>query len=75
VTEFDLILAPFDVLGSMAHAQCCKHNWTFTKAEMNAFNPELKAFIMKIEKGQFEIAPGVEEYTFTSEFLPYGTVW
>jgi len=67
--EFDLILAPFDVLGSMAHAQMLSTIGLLTKAENETLQSGLKAIYYEIEKGQFEIAPGVEDIHSQVEFL------
>jgi argininosuccinate lyase len=67
--EFDLILAPFDVLGSMAHAQMLSTIGLLTKAENETLQSGLKAIYYEIEKGQFEIAPGVEDVHSQVEFL------
>lgn len=67
--EFDLILAPFDVLGSMAHAEMLSTIGLLTKAENEILQSGLKAVYFEIEKGQFEIAPGVEDVHSQIEFL------
>jgi len=67
--DFDLILAPFDVLGSMAHAQMLSTIGLLTKAENEQLQSGLKAIYFEIEKGRFEIAPGVEDVHSQVEFL------
>jgi argininosuccinate lyase len=67
--DFDLILAPFDVLGSMAHAAMLSTIGLLTKAENEILQAGLKVIYSEIEKGQFEIAPGVEDVHSQVEFL------
>ncbi|WP_425638943.1 argininosuccinate lyase [Algoriphagus yeomjeoni] len=67
--EFDIILAPFDVLGSMAHAQMLSSIGLLTTEENEILQVGLKDIYFEIEKGQFEIAPGVEDVHSQVEFL------
>lgn len=67
--EFDLILAPFDVLGSMAHAKMLSTIGLLTKEENETLQSGLKAIYFEIEKGQFVISPGVEDVHSQVEFL------
>lgn len=67
--EFDIILAPFDVLGSMAHAQMLSTIGLLTAEENEILQRGLKDIYLEIEKGQFEIAPGVEDVHSQVEFL------
>ncbi len=67
--EFDIILAPFDVLGSMAHAQMLSKVGLLTEEDNHVLQKGLKEIYFEIEKGQFEIAPGVEDVHSQVEFL------
>lgn len=67
--EFDLILAPFDVLGSMAHAAMLSEIGLLTDEENQILQKGLKEIYFEIEKGQFQIAPGVEDVHSQVEFL------
>ncbi|UZD23186.1 argininosuccinate lyase [Algoriphagus halophytocola] len=67
--EFDILLAPFDVLGSMAHAQMLSTIGLLTTEENEILQRGLKAIYLEIEKGEFEIAPGVEDVHSQVEFL------
>lgn len=67
--EFDILLAPFDVLGSMAHAQMLSTIGLLTEEENEILQRGLKDIYFEIEKGQFEIAPGVEDVHSQVEFL------
>jgi len=68
-TEFDIILAPFDVLGSMAHAHMLAKVGLLTKEDNETLQKGLKEIYFEIEKGQFQIAPGVEDVHSQVEFL------
>lgn len=67
--EFDIILAPFDVLGSMAHAHMLAKVGLLTKEDNETLQKGLKEIYFEIEKGQFQIAPGVEDVHSQVEFL------
>lgn len=67
--EFDIILAPFDVLGSMAHAHMLAKVGLLTEEDNQTLQKGLKEIYFEIEKGQFEIAPGVEDVHSQVEFL------
>ncbi|EKB49391.1 argininosuccinate lyase [Cecembia lonarensis] len=67
--EFDIILAPFDVLGSMAHAIMLKKIGLLTQGERELLLKGLKDIYFEIEKGQFTIEEGVEDVHSQVEFL------
>ncbi|MBN3582069.1 argininosuccinate lyase [Algoriphagus aestuarii] len=67
--EFDIILAPFDVLGSMAHAHMLAKVGLLTKEDNATLQKGLKEIYFEIEKGQFQIAPGVEDVHSQVEFI------
>jgi argininosuccinate lyase len=67
--EFDLVLAPFDVLGSMAHAHMLAKIGLLTDAENELLQRGLKEIYFEIEQGKFSIAPGVEDVHSQVEFL------
>jgi argininosuccinate lyase len=67
--EFDIILAPFDVLGSMAHAVMLKEINLLTEKELNLLLQGLREIYFEIEKGEFAIAEGVEDVHSQVEFL------
>jgi argininosuccinate lyase len=66
--EFDIILAPFDVLGSMAHAHMLAKINLLTAEENNILQKGLKEIYFEIEQGKFSIAPGVEDVHSQVEF-------
>lgn len=67
--EFDIILAPFDVLGSMAHAIMLEKIGLLTQGERELLLKGLKDIYFEIEKGQFTIEEGVEDVHSQVEFL------
>lgn len=67
--EFDILLAPFDVLGSMAHAHMLAKIGLLTHEDNLTLQKGLKEIYYEIEKGQFQIAPGVEDVHSQVEFL------
>lgn len=75
--EFDVILAPFDVLGSMAHAKMLAKIGLLTTEENQILQKGLKEIYFEIEQGKFSIADGVEDVHSQVEFLlteRYGAV-
>lgn len=67
--EFDLILAPFDVLASMAHAAMLATIGLLTDEENQTLQKGLKEIYYEIEQGKFSIASGVEDVHSQVEFL------
>lgn len=67
--EFDIILAPFDVLGSMAHAHMLAKIGLLTDEDNLILQKGLKEIYFEIEQGKFSIAPGVEDVHSQVEFL------
>ena len=67
--EFDIILAPFDVLGSMAHAAMLETIGLLTSEENQTLQKGLKEIYQEIAEGKFSIAPGVEDVHSQVEFL------
>jgi argininosuccinate lyase len=67
--EFDIILAPFDVLGSMAHAAMLETIGLLTAEENQTLQKGLKEIYQEIGEGKFSIAPGVEDVHSQVEFL------
>ena len=59
--EMDLVLAPFDVLGNIAHAKMLATVGLLTTEEANALVVELKNIYKKIEAGEFVMDEGVED--------------
>ncbi|WP_291786514.1 argininosuccinate lyase [Cecembia sp.] len=67
--EFDLLLAPFDVLGSMAHAIMLEKIGLLNPAELQILLNGLREIYFEIEKSEFIIEQGVEDVHSQVEFL------
>lgn len=59
--EFDIQLAPYDVLGSLAHTEMLASIDLLTNEEKSAIHKELKSIYKDIVDGNFEIQQGVED--------------
>ena len=59
--EMDLYLAPFDVLGNLAHATMLETINLISKDELGMMNDELKTIYAQIDAGEFVIEEGVED--------------
>ena len=67
--DFDLQLAPFDVLGNIAHAKMLATVGLLTKEEANALVKELKLIYSSIQNSNFTIQNDVEDVHSQIEFL------
>ncbi len=67
--EMDLYLAPFDVLGTMAHITMLETIGLINKNELQPLLTELKAIYNAIQKGHFLIEDGVEDVHSQVEML------
>lgn len=67
--EFDLLLAPFDVQGSIAHAHMLASVGLLTKEEATTIITELKKIYQQIHDAQFTIADGMEDVHSQVELL------
>ena len=59
--ELDLYLAPYDVLGTMAHITMLESVGLLEKDELDALLPELKAIYMQACEGSFVIEDDIED--------------
>ena len=59
--ELDVLLAPYDVLGTMAHITMLQKVGLLEKSELEALLPELKAIYQSAVQGSFVIEDGVED--------------
>ena len=59
--ELDLYLAPYDMLGSMAHITMLESIGLLTKDELQSLHAELKNMYVEAEYGNFVIEEGVED--------------
>lgn len=67
--EFDLQLAAFDVLGSLAHTQMLESIGLMTAEDLALVQRELKTIYKEIEAGNFTIQPEVEDVHSQIEWL------
>src|SRR5947209_5594986 len=67
--EFDLLLAPFDVLGNIAHAEMLATIGLLTPEECEQLIKELRSIYQEIQQGAFSIQPDVEDVHSQVEFL------
>jgi argininosuccinate lyase len=67
--EFDLLLARFDVEGSIAHVTMLGEVGLMTKEEVTISVEGLKKILKKIEEGLFQIDEGVEDVHSQVEFM------
>jgi len=67
--EFDLQLAPFDVLGSIAHAKMLAEVGLITKKESTGLVNELKSIYSSIHDSRFTIHDSVEDIHSQIEFV------
>lgn len=65
----DLHLAPFDVIGSLAHITMLETIGLLTKSELETLSKELKSIYKEIQTGRFEIETGVEDIHSQVELL------
>lgn len=59
--ELDVWLAPFDILGSMAHSRMLHKIGLLEKEELQQLLQGLKDIYAEVEKGKFEIEEGIED--------------
>ncbi|MFD2892876.1 argininosuccinate lyase [Flavobacterium chuncheonense] len=67
--DFDLILAKYDVLGSLAHCEMLHNIQLLTDEEWYAIKKELLVISQEINQNQFEIEPGIEDIHSQVEHL------
>jgi len=67
--EMDLLLAPFDVLGNMAHAKMLASVGLLTNEEAEILVNELKLIYAAAEKSDFQIPDNIEDIHSYVEFL------
>jgi argininosuccinate lyase len=67
--EFDLLLAPFDVLGSIAHVTMLETAGLLEKEEREQLVKELQAIYKNIQQSTFSIQPDVEDIHSQVELL------
>ncbi|HEX8059423.1 MAG TPA: lyase family protein, partial [Cyclobacteriaceae bacterium] len=67
--EMDIFLAPYDVLGSLAHIRMLESIGLLTKDELAILSTGLKDIYKQIKKGDFRIDDGVEDVHSQVEML------
>jgi argininosuccinate lyase len=67
--EFDLQMAAFDVLGSLAHTQMLESIGLLSAEDLNIVHKELKTIYQDIKSGNFTIEPEVEDIHSQIELL------
>jgi argininosuccinate lyase len=67
--EMDLRLAPFDILGSLAHTQMLSEVGLLEKTDFPILSAAMKRLYRKAIEGNFEIAAGIEDVHSQVEFL------
>lgn len=67
--EMDMFLAPFDVLGSLAHTRMLESIGLLEKDEILTLHRELKNIYREIQEGSFRIEEGVEDVHSQVELL------
>jgi argininosuccinate lyase len=67
--EFDLLLAPFDVLGNIAHAKMLASVGLLTNEEADLLTRELREIYIEIRNSKFEIGDDIEDVHSQVEFL------
>lgn len=67
--EMDLYLAPYDVIGSLAHVQMLRYIGLLDQAELNILSRELKEMFQLIRDGIFSIDNEMEDVHTQVEFM------
>ena len=67
--DFDLLLAPYDVYGSLAHAAMLHEIGILSEKELVMLQRELKNVLKDIEAGAFIIEEGIEDVHSQIEYL------
>lgn len=68
-TEMDLLLAEFDVIGSLAHIKMLQSVGLLTADELVVLTDTLRAIYFQIKEGNFEIEAGTEDVHSQVELL------
>ena len=67
--ELDLLLAPWDILGTLAHCTMLARQGLLTQEELGRLAPELRALHAQALAGRFEIEEGIEDVHSQVELL------
>ena len=66
--EFDLLLAPYDVLGSIAHVKMLNQVELIADHETHQLIASLRNILSKISSGKYRIREGIEDIHSQVEF-------
>lgn len=67
--HWDLRLAEFDILGSIAHVNMLAKTGLISKEDQQVLIPEMEALLKKVKAGEFQIDEGMEDVHSQVEFL------
>jgi argininosuccinate lyase len=67
--EFDVLLAEYDVLGSLAHTEMLASAGLMSKEDLAQVQRGLNAILEEIRAGKFAIEPGIEDVHSQVEYL------
>jgi len=67
--ELDLSLAPFDILGSLAHVQMLESVGLLSKNELQSLQTELRAIFLQTRSGNFKLNNGIEDIHSQVEWM------
>ena len=67
--ELDLLLAKYDVQGTVAHIQMLQSIGYLTQDDLDKLNPELEKISSMIEQGNFVIEDGIEDVHSQVEYM------
>jgi len=67
--DFDLLLARYDVLGSLAHTEMLASVGLLDKEEMGRIHKELNSILTDIDQGRFTISEDAEDIHSQIEFM------
>ena len=67
--ELDMFLAPYDILGSLAHIKMLNKVGLLTNEELNELQEALKDIYKDISSGNFSLEEGVEDIHSQVEFI------
>ncbi len=67
--ELDVLLAPFDIMGTMAHITMLESVGLLGKSDLDLLMQELKLLFFNAENGDFEIEEGIEDVHSQVELL------
>ena len=67
--ELDLLLAPYDILGTIAHVTMLEHVGLLSKSDLDLLLPALRELHMEAQYGNFIIEEGIEDVHSEVELL------